>query len=147
MQKWFFVAGEGSFPEATKELIPEEKDIPDMEDKECIILYEECNFKGQSSRICSDAPYTDIDYEVLSIKIPDGKNAYLYNMPVFNGKSAFFKESKECLKNVDFKNAQKYDIKLLSEEVMFNDMPGSMHIKYKKPQLRKNKGLKIFQRE
>jgi len=55
-----------------------------------------------NTRICNDTPFTDIDYEVKSVKIPSGRTIYLYNLPCFNGQNAQFSASVECLDNIDF---------------------------------------------
>lgn len=66
-------------------------------------------------RICSDSPFTDIDYEVRSLKVPAGKTIYLYNLPCFNGQNARFKDGDvDCLTDsVDFSLIQKYGIELM----------------------------------
>jgi len=55
-----------------------------------------------NTRICADTPFTDIDYEVKSVKVPEGKTIYLYNLPCFNGQNARFAEDVECLEEIDF---------------------------------------------
>jgi len=51
----------------------------------CVFLYAECDYTGMNIKICEDTPFTDIDYEVKSILVPEGSTIYLYNMPCFNG--------------------------------------------------------------
>lgn len=58
---------------------------PEPETETCVFLYAECGYSGMNTRICADTPFTDIDYEVKSIKVPEGRSVYLYNMPCFNG--------------------------------------------------------------
>lgn len=60
-------------------------DEPEEEETTCVILYAECGYEGMNTRICKDTPFTDIDYEVKSIKVPEGHTIYLYNLPCFNG--------------------------------------------------------------
>jgi len=55
------------------------------DDGDCVLLYEDCDYQGMNTRICKDTPFTDIDYEVKSVKVPEGKTIYLYNLPCFNG--------------------------------------------------------------
>lgn len=124
-----------------------ECDIAEEEDDDCIIVYEECAYTGRNTRICANTPFTDIDYEVKSLKVPEGKTIYLYNLPCFNGQNAQFTGSVECLDKVDFAMLEKYGINLLSEEVSMFKNPGSMQAKYRRPNLRKAKNLKNYQRD
>jgi len=80
------MAGAGSW------IIPGEVDCefldscpPGPVSQECVILYAECDYEGMNTRICEDTPFTDIDYEVKSIRVPTDKTIYLYNLPCFNG--------------------------------------------------------------
>jgi hypothetical protein len=51
---------------------PVDPNDPDYEDDNCVLLYSLCNYTGLNTRICADTPFTDIDYEVKSVKIPEG---------------------------------------------------------------------------
>jgi len=68
----------------------------------CVTLYAECGFEGMRTKICEDTPFTDIDYEVKSIKVPEDRTIYLYNLPCFNGQNAQFTQDVECLDHIEF---------------------------------------------
>jgi len=144
MREWYFVAGEGSWT------IPNVVDCTDPEcgvtpiEENCVILYSECNFKGENTRICSDSPFTDIDYEVKSISIPNSKTIYLYNLPCFKGKNAKFSQDVKCIDNINFEFLEMYGIRLIEEEFMMLENPGQMQAKYKRSNLRKAKGLSTY---
>jgi len=67
-------------------------------------------------------------------------------MPCYNGKVAEFTGNQKCLDNVPFELLQFYGIRLLEEEAVMTTNPGSMTAKYRKPNLRKTKVLKTYQR-
>jgi hypothetical protein len=81
------MAGDGSWiiPEVIDCEFPGACVEPPVDPEECVYLYELCDFAGLNTRICNDTPFTDIDYEVKSVKVPEGKTIYLYNLPCFNG--------------------------------------------------------------
>jgi len=81
------MAGDGSWiiPQTVDCEFPGACDTPVDEHDLCVLLYEECNYEGINTRICADTPFTDIDYEVKSIRVPEGRTIYLYNLPCFNG--------------------------------------------------------------
>jgi len=85
-----------------QERCEDEPCIPE-EPEACVILYSECKYQGTSLRVCKDQAFTNIDYEIKSLSVPEGGNIYLYNMPCFNGKNAHFTKSIECLdKSIDW---------------------------------------------
>jgi len=59
------MSGDGSW------ILPEEIECADLGGcptpppvEECVTLWSECDYKGVSTRICDDTPFTDFDYEV-----------------------------------------------------------------------------------
>lgn len=90
IEQWYFECGDGTWTNDPVVPCGDNDEFcnvyPDTDG--CVILYEECNFQGKSSRICNDQPFTDVDYEVKSIAVPELTTVYLYNMPCFNGESA-----------------------------------------------------------
>jgi|Dee2metaT_10_FD_contig_31_3275208_length_1000_multi_9_in_0_out_0_1 hypothetical protein len=103
IEQWYFMAGEGSWvgPEAAPCEVEGSCSINPPKEENCVYLYEECNFGGRSSYICDNSPFTDIDYEVKSIAIPEDTTVYVYNMPCFNGESAEITETISCLNTND----------------------------------------------
>jgi len=131
------------------EEIPCEEDgcpVP-TNDPGCITLFAECDFKGFSTRICDDTPFTDIDYEIKSITVPDNKNIYLYNMPCFNGLDAEFTHDVACLDTIDFSLLQVHGITLLEENAFISAPEGTLHAKYRRANLRKAGALKSYERK
>jgi hypothetical protein len=114
--------------------------------EQCIILYAECDFTGFSTRICDDTPFTDIDYEIKSLTVPEGMNVYLYNMPCFNGLDAEFTHDVACLEAIDFSLLEIHGIKLLEENAFMTASEGTLHAKYRRPNLRKAGTLKSYER-
>lgn len=87
IEQWYFECGEGTWQ--NDPVVPcDDPSACGIDDGDCVILYEDCDYQGRQTNICSDQPFTDINYEVKSILVPDGKTVYLYNMPCFNGESA-----------------------------------------------------------
>lgn len=74
------------------------------------------------------------------------KPVYLYNMPAFNGQNVEVTQSVTCLEQLDFKLLMQYGIRMVNEEQYFSENPGGMSAKYKRPNLRKAKILKQYQR-
>jgi len=105
------------------------------------------DYKGMFTRICDDTPFTDIDYEVKSITVPENKTIYLYNMPCFNGLDAEFTHDVACLDQIDFSLLEIHGIKLLEENAFMNAASDTLHAKYRRPNLRKAGTLKSYQRE
>jgi len=98
------MAGEGSWVkigEAGCEDVFENCEAP-TETHFCVMLYSECGYTGMNTKICDDTPFTDIDYEVKSIKVPEDRTIYLYNLPCFNGQNAQFTQDVECLDHIEF---------------------------------------------
>jgi len=119
---------------------------PTPVDENCIILYADCEYKGFSTRICGDEPFTDIDYEVKSLKVPKNKTIYLYNMPCFNGQDAQFSKDVACLDKVEFSFLELHGIKLLQENAFMTAAKHVLHAKYRRPNLRKAGVLKSYKR-
>lgn len=139
--------GSGSIP-LPGEIPCEEDGCPTpAEGPGCITLFSECEFKGFSTRICDDTPFTDIDYEIKSITVPEGKNIYLYNMPCFNGLDAEFTHDIACLDNIDFSLLQVHGITLLEENAFISAPEGTLHAKYRRANLRKAGSLKSYDRK
>merc|ERR1711939_930859 len=119
---------------------------PEEEGEECVVLYADCDYKGMSTRICDDAPFTDIDYEVKSITVPTDKHIYLYNMPCFNGMDAEFTHDVSCLETINFSLLEVHGIKLLEENAFMSAASNVLHAKYRRPNLRKAGTMKSYQR-
>lgn len=97
-------------------------------------------------------PFTNIDYEVKSISVPDGSTIYLYNNPCFNGESAEITESIECLstvegdEDIDFQQLLNMGITIMDEKEMMKKNPGGKQARYSKPNVVKSESLKKFKK-
>lgn len=134
------MAGMGSYktPDAADCEIPGSCDVNPVTDDTCVYLYSDCNYAGTSTKICGDQPFTDIDYVVMSVKIPEDQTIYLYNMPCFNGNTVEVSQNLDCLED----DSRPFDfsllgIKIVTEEKQNNVKPGVFVAKYKQPSLRK----------
>jgi len=104
------MAGTGSYttPDVT-DCIDWPCDVNPVTDTSCVYLYSECNYAGTATKICSDAPFTDIDYVVMSVKVPDDQTVYLYNLPCFNGNTVEVSQNLDCLED----DSRPFDFSLL----------------------------------
>jgi len=108
IEQWFFEAGSGAWQieptvdceSGTTCIFDPCLNEPEL-CEECVYLYSECNYAGSYTQVCGDMPFTNIDYEVKSIAVPDGQSVYLYNNPCFNGESAEISYSIECLNTAE----------------------------------------------
>lgn len=150
IQQWYFMAGEGTWevPDVTECEDPTDDDctIFPTDDSSCVILYSECNYSGDYTKICEDTPFTDIDYEVYSIEVPESKTIYLYNQPCFNGQVAIVTQSQECLTQIDFTDLLSIGVKLMDVDASVRKSPGALQAKFNKPSLRKPTILKTFKK-
>nr|AWX67867.1 carboxy-terminal crystallin fold protein [Philasterides dicentrarchi] len=92
----------------------EDQQKPPAPAGDCVILYSDCGFKGEWENICDRNPKIYID--VKSIYVPEGLRIKLYNLPHFEGKTAIFHHTVECIDNIDFKLLQKYGIKIVQNK-------------------------------
>lgn len=74
----------------------------------CVILYSQCGFKGDWENICEDNPKVYID--VQSVYVPEGLKIKLFNLAHFNGKTAVFHRTVECIDELNFQLLQKSGI-------------------------------------
>ncbi|CAD8099824.1 unnamed protein product [Paramecium sonneborni] len=64
----------------------------------CIVVYSQCHFKGESLELCESQRNIDnFDHDIKSIEIPKGYSVRLYNKEDFLGEKILLKESQECL--------------------------------------------------
>lgn len=98
IEQWYFVYGEGTWenPDYASCENNDYCDIASLKET-CVTLYSECNYEGTKSVICNDTPFTDVDYEVKSILLPEDETVWLYNMPCFQGETAEISASIDCL--------------------------------------------------
>lgn len=125
--------------------------IAPTEDEECVYLFSECNFLGTQTKVCDNTPFTDIDYEVLSIIVPDDSCVYLYNLPCFNGMNAEVCETKDCFTDIgglEFTNFLDLGIKLVDTKTLMKRSPGSKQVRYRTNELKKaTKKLATYKRK
>jgi len=159
IEQWFFEAGSGAFqidPSTECEIgsciiDPCDASIEGMCD-ECVILYSECNYGGSEIEVCDNMPFTNIDWEVKSIAVPEGNSVYLYNNPCFNGESAEISESIECLstiqgeEDIDFQQLLNMGITIMDEKEMMKKNPGGKQARYTEPTIAKKETLKKFKK-
>lgn len=95
-------------------------------------------------------PFTNIDYEVKSILVPEGQSVFLYNNPCFNGESAEITASIECLNTVegeeDIDFQQLIGVTIMDEKEMMKANPGGKQARYTKPNVVKAESLKKFRK-
>lgn len=158
IEQWFFEAGTGAFIiDPSVECEPGINCIKDpCLDEElcdaCVILYSDCNYGGDYVEVCENTPFTNIDYEVKSIAVPDGNTVYLYNNPCFNGESAEITESIECLntvqgeEDIDFQQLLNMGVTIMDEKEMMKKNPGGKQARYVQPTVSKKESLKKFKK-
>jgi len=150
IQDWYFLAGTGAYttPSDAECEIPGSCDVNPIEDSSCAYLYSECDFAGTSTKICSSSPYTDIDYVVMSVKVPDNQIIYLYNLPCFNGNTVTLSQDIDCIDDVRPFDFSLLGIKLVTDEKQGKLHAGSFSATYKQKGLRRASGkdLKSFKR-
>jgi len=90
-------------------------------------------------------PFTDIDYDVKSIAVPDGQTVYLYNNPCFNGESAEVSASIECMDTGSVTaNFNLLGVTIMEEKEIMKKAPGGKQVRYKKPSVVRAESLKKF---
>lgn len=157
IEQWYFEAGDGAWqidPEVTCEIEPCGI-LPCAGDEcdKCVILYSECNFAGSYVEVCDNMPFTNIDYDVKSIAVPDGQTVYLYNNPCFNGESAEISLSIECLnttegeEDIDFQQLMEMGVTIMDEKEMMKKSPGGKQARYRQPHVKKAESLKRFRKD
>ncbi|CAD8156550.1 unnamed protein product [Paramecium pentaurelia] len=68
---------------------------------QCIELYSQCYYKGESMKACNDlGQMKDFPYEIKSLKIPYGTTLTIYDHPNYEGERHTFSKNEECLANV-----------------------------------------------
>ncbi|CAK86733.1 unnamed protein product (macronuclear) [Paramecium tetraurelia] len=68
------------------------------ENSDCIVIYSQCHYKGESLKLCeSQRDIDNFDHDIRSIQIPKGYSVRLYNKEDFTGEKIILKESQECL--------------------------------------------------
>ncbi|CAD8071830.1 unnamed protein product [Paramecium primaurelia] len=68
------------------------------ENSNCIVIYSQCHFKGESLKICeSQREIDNFDHDIKSVQIPKGYSVRLYNKEDFTGEKIILKKSQECL--------------------------------------------------
>ncbi|CAD8055760.1 unnamed protein product [Paramecium primaurelia] len=76
-------------------------DINEEQTSQCIELYSQCYYKGESMKACNDlGQMKDFPYEIKSLKIPFGTTLTIYDHPNYEGERHTFSKNEECLANV-----------------------------------------------
>ncbi|CAD8071387.1 unnamed protein product [Paramecium sonneborni] len=76
-------------------------DINEEQASQCIELYSQCYYKGESMKACNDlGQMKDFPYEIKSLKIPYGTTLTIYDHPNYEGERHTFSKNEECLANV-----------------------------------------------
>lgn len=149
IERWYFITGDDAW--TTPDVIDCEEDCDPIASNEdnCISLFSECAYEGIETEICGDTPFTDIDYEVLSIKLNVNNPVpiYLHNLPCYNGQEAEITQDVECIESgdgvIDFQSLLAKGITLMDTETAMNK--SGKHARYSKPTLTKvKKSLKDF---
>ncbi|CAK66895.1 unnamed protein product (macronuclear) [Paramecium tetraurelia] len=76
-------------------------DVNEEQTSQCIELYSQCYYKGESMKACNDlGQMKDFPYEIKSLKIPFGTTLTIYDHPNYEGERHTFSKNEECLANV-----------------------------------------------
>ncbi|CAK71414.1 unnamed protein product (macronuclear) [Paramecium tetraurelia] len=76
-------------------------DINEEQTSQCIELYSQCYYKGETMKACNDlGQMKDFPYEIKSMKIPYGTTLTIYDHPNYEGERHTFSKNEECLANV-----------------------------------------------
>jgi hypothetical protein len=67
-------------------------------------------------------------------------------MPCFNGLDAEFTHNVACIGTVEFSLLEVHGIRLLEENAFLTAPEGTLHAKYRRPNLRKAGALKSYER-
>lgn len=109
-------------------------------DNSCVVLYSECDYKGQNMEVCDDMP--DVKFDIKSVKIPEGQDITIYTETEYGGKSQDIKESIDCIDKFDFKmflmNARSERVHTI-KSLQQNDNVEKNDVVEKKNGLKKNK--------
>lgn len=62
---------------------------------DCAIVYEECEFKGRFYSVCESIP--QVEFEAKSFYVPEKKKLTLFNLKGYEGQSAIFTKTVNCL--------------------------------------------------
>lgn len=107
-------------------------------------MYELPEYQGANLRLCGDSPFTDVEWVVGSLYVPDGHNVYLYNLPCFNGQNANFSASVPDMSIWEAENGPMFDAEFLQlhgieimEEEVFLQLHSGVSARYKRSNLRK----------
>ncbi|CAD8154011.1 unnamed protein product [Paramecium octaurelia] len=76
-------------------------DVNVEQTSQCIELYSQCYYKGETMKACNDlGQMKDFPYEIKSLKIPYGTTLTIYDHPNYEGERHTFSKNEECLANV-----------------------------------------------
>ncbi|CAD8188087.1 unnamed protein product [Paramecium pentaurelia] len=76
----------------------ESKTIQQLVQGDCIIIYSQCNFKGEALEACNSlSEIEEFKAQIRSIYIPEGLGLTVYDGENFTGNMHKFKSSQECL--------------------------------------------------
>ncbi|CAD8160043.1 unnamed protein product [Paramecium octaurelia] len=76
-------------------------EINEEQTSQCIELYSQCYYKGETMKACNDlGQMKDFPYEIKSMKIPYGTTLTIYDHPNYEGERHTFSKNEECLANV-----------------------------------------------
>ncbi|KAM3134780.1 hypothetical protein pb186bvf_013105 [Paramecium bursaria] len=72
--------------------------VIDVPNKDCIIIYSQCNFKGAQLEVCDSLKQIEnFQHQIQSIHIPDGEKLTIYDQENYEGSSTTYQESTSCL--------------------------------------------------
>ncbi|CAK61100.1 unnamed protein product (macronuclear) [Paramecium tetraurelia] len=78
--------------------------------KECIEVFSECNYQGKSQKVCDNLESlkdSQIDFDIKSIKIPEGLKITGFKNPGFKGNRVEYETNQECIDKIEFSLIQK----------------------------------------
>ncbi|CAD8118939.1 unnamed protein product [Paramecium sonneborni] len=78
--------------------------------KECIEVFSECNYQGQSSKICDNIESlkdTQIEFDIKSMKIPEGLKITGFKSLGFKGDRVEYETNQVCIDKIEFSLIQK----------------------------------------